>query len=455
MKHLFVVLGCVGLAAIGHHPIARAQSASFGEIRYAAPEESTKQTTNDRVEFTSIDNKRKTYLKLAIFAMTASSGDLAVDGQIDWTTIAVKMFGASATPSATQNATLAGAPAIFLTGSFTFDKRITTITTFTTRLGNRKATVLAMSTDIDYYLPVVRAFLASISSSVESPTQPSAATPATQPNPTAPVAVAELYNLSLPKHFSLQKAAASIIATDTATNTSLTFLPAMAGTGNLAADAQAVLAAGFPGWQPMNGWQQNSTRVISSTTSGGVPYVVLHQDLEQGERKIIGTALVFGIGDKQIAPVFGRTEHLISGINWNGYEAILSTYTLVAHAVNFKNLKAKPFSIALESSTWQSISSSAGLVLTFNPKGTFTTGAATRTSVSHSATQDKVTSTSWSNDGSWSLNGSLLTMVYRATKTKSQSLLRIAVEECDGRRAEFLGMLDLGTGGEVRLSRSK
>jgi hypothetical protein len=470
MKKFLCALAAIGLAAVGHQPMAHAQAqtvaiATFGDLNYTPPEGCSKKSSADYVEYSSIDNKRKTFLKLAIFGSTTSTGDLASDSKVDWAVIAVKQFGAPAIPSANQVGTLAGSPGIFLTGTFEFDKRTITITTFTTRVGNRKSTVLAMSDDISFYLPTVRQFLAGITkietqqppsiSETQDTRAPSVTTDTSAVLGAMPRTVAELYNLSLPKHFIQQKTDNLLVATDSSTNTTLSFLPATTGSGNLPADANAVLAAALPGWQPVTGWQQNSTRLITSTTAAGVPYVVLHQDMEQGEKKIIASVVVFAIGNKQIASVVGQTAHLLSAINWIGYEAILSTVALVAHAVDFKHLKLKPSAIALENSTWQSISSSGGLVLTFHPKGTFSSGAATRTTVSHSDTHDRVTSTSWSNDGTWALKGNLLTLVYRATKMKSQSLIRLAVEESDGRRDEFLGMLDLSTGGEARLSKSQ
>jgi hypothetical protein len=156
-----------------------------------------------------------------------------------------------------------------------------------------------------------------------------------------------------------------------------------------------------------------------------------------------------------IAPVVGTSPHILGGIDWNSYEQILNRYTLIAHATSFREIRGTPVPFVLANTSLQSISSSGGLIWTFGRDGTFSNGSAVSTTTSHDATRDKVTTTSWSSAGTWSVAGNVLTMKYRKTKIASVMILRIVTEQTEVGTETYLGAFDLSISGEIRLQISK
>jgi hypothetical protein len=195
-------------------------------------------------------------------------------------------------------------------------------------------------------------------------------------------------------------------------------------------------------------------------TPEGVAYQMEFRDLAQeGQKPLMLVVIIFQLGDN-ICLVTGSSKAESAAFNYNRVQTMQAQYVYLVHNIHFKNYKTAPAPITLAGTSWQFVISSGGLFKEYLPNGTYRGVFGTRFTTSYDATRDKVTTTTWNMEGTWSLSQNRLTETNKNTKKTVTEFVRMVYQkQYDGAWKEYLGTLGRDENGlyrgEVLYNRSK
>jgi hypothetical protein len=252
------------------------------------------------------------------------------------------------------------------------------------------------------------------------------------------------YFVDAPAYFKREIKSNVLLLTEASVDMKIFVLQPMPSSGNLETDIDTYYELAFKGWKKYEHYSANSSQTFKGTTYDGVNYMIEFRDIVSGEYpnevKRNAAVLLFQLGN-QVAVIAGNANHVWGATQYPLYETLQTQYTYFIHTIKFKNYKGTVSPVNLSGTKWSAVGSSYANLFGFNTDGTFANGSATSFKVSHSDTHDKVTTTSWGNDGRWSINGNILTRYYNSTKKTFTDKIRILYEKkYDGTWEEKLGM---------------
>jgi hypothetical protein len=113
------------------------------------------------------------------------------------------------------------------------------------------------------------------------------------------------------------------------------------------------------------------------------------------------------------------------------FDAAEKALDYILYDISFKNVTPPTYNLQKEIlGSWSSVSSVA-LLYTYHPNGTFSFGGATQFRVSQDKYTDKVTTTSFSSDGTYKLIGNLMTTYNKNSKNTSNYKIRFYYTKYD------------------------
>jgi hypothetical protein len=204
----------------------------------------------------------------------------------------------------------------------------------------------------------------------------------------------------------------------------------------------------------------SDTTTYKGKTPEGVAYQMEFRDLAQeGQKPLMLAVIIFQLGDS-ICLVTGSSKAESAAFNYNRVQSMQAQYIYLVHNIHFKNYKTAPAPITLAGTSWQFIISSGGVFKEYLPNGTYRGATGTRFTTSYDATRDKVTTTTWNIEGTWSLSQNRLTETNKNTKKTETEFVRIVYQkQYDGTWKEYLGTLGRDANGlytgEVLYNRAK
>jgi hypothetical protein len=206
-----------------------------------------------------------------------------------------------------------------------------------------------------------------------------------------------------------------------------------------------ILFPGFTTFDRVTGFA-NSDQWSRGETAEGVPYVMLQRDIGKGsgesEVKRCAGVVGFKVGDRVVF-AYGDSTHVSAAFQFAKYEVVYDQFVYLIHRIRFKGRSAAA-GLKFGGTTWSAFGSGTGSEIKFNADKSFEGASAFSSRVEYDATRDKVTTTSWVGDGSWSQSGDTLTMTYHRTKASRVYLTRLYWEKLPGGGwTEQLGMMSL------------
>lgn len=235
------------------------------------------------------------------------------------------------------------------------------------------------------------------------------------------------YSFTTPAGWSRSDSAGMITLTSQDGEKSLTFLPPMESSGDLARDAERILwqlLKGYETWSG-NGFTPDYGMFEKGRTQQGLEYYRAYRYATQKGQdsftsKIDANILLVKLGGK-IAVAIGRSPFQTDNHN----DSATTATDLILYDLRFKSVNT-PYDLKSEIlGHWSTASSTVGLAYTFNANGTFNKGGAISFRTSHDATRDKVTTTSYGMTDRYSLTGNVITQTYKNTGEVSKYRVRI------------------------------
>jgi len=168
------------LSVFGIH----AQSLTYDVFTASVPGGWTKaESENSNINFTKINQQKKTWCRLALYKHTAGTGNLQNDFNKEWSDIILTSNPGASTPVMSEVIQVSGWSALTGTGQFMFDNRNCTVILRTFSDGQRFASVLAMTNDLAAFDSKIQSFLSSVTLVAPTPAEQ----PAVQNNLQEPV----------------------------------------------------------------------------------------------------------------------------------------------------------------------------------------------------------------------------------------------------------------------------
>ncbi len=227
-------------------------------------------------------------------------------------------------------------------------------------------------------------------------------------------------------------------------------------------DAERILWQAFKGHGPWhgNGFTPDYGVFERGRTIQGLEYFRAYRyamrngdDMLFPQSRFDAIILLVKLGGK-VAVVVGRQPFQSDNATHSAGSAI----DLLLYDLRFKSVNS-PYDIKSELlGSWSTASSSVALAYTFNANGTFNKGGAMQFRVSHDATRDKVTTTSYGMTDKYSLAGNVITQTYKNSGEVVKYKIRVYETKYDKdpwqRKLGFLSVAD-PNGGTIVFRRSE
>lgn len=227
------------------------------------------------------------------------------------------------------------------------------------------------------------------------------------------------YVVEVPQGWSRSESAGNITLSKGEENT-ITFLPMMDSSGDLARDADRLLWQIFKGYEPWSGlgFERDYGIFEKGRTSQGLEYFWAYRyakkvgdDGSIGGSRFDANILVVKVGSK-VAVIVGRQPFQTI------YSSDSASFAIdrILYDLRFKSVTTpydlKPSLLG----SWSASSGSVAVSYTFNANGSFHKGAASNFRTSHDATRDKVTTTSYGMTETYAVAGNVITQNYKRTR---------------------------------------
>lgn len=180
----------------------KAQPLTYDVFTATVPDGWTKgEHASSNINYTKINQQKKTWCRLMIYKHTTGSGSLPEDFNKEWNDLVLVPNPGASTPVMSDPIQVNSWTALTGTGQFPFDNRNCTVLLRTFSDGQRFASVLILTNDVPAFESTIQSFLASVSlvSAEPPPAQTNVQQPAPagqQVQPPVPVATGFQFNTS-------------------------------------------------------------------------------------------------------------------------------------------------------------------------------------------------------------------------------------------------------------------
>jgi hypothetical protein len=403
-----------------------AQTQKFDVMTYTPPKGWTAGQNGSAKTFTTIDKPAGKFCLMMLHPSITNHGTPSQDFAYVWKTLVQETFNAGGNPE--KETTEAEGFTIIQGGElidYEGNKALALLTTVSGK--GRVISLLSIFNDTKYTNDL-QTFLGGIDIDIkETPQQK-----VTQ-NPSSNVSGSlSDYEFTTPPKWTRQDSQNEIVLkkkTDYAEYV-ISMQPFLASSGNLENDAERIFWQVFEGWQPSvyNGFKADYGRFEKGKTKQGFDYFqvkkyIVKQFGNDTVRKD-GTLLLIQVGDK-VAVISASEPYQTM------FDAAEKALDYILYDISFKNVTPPAYNLQKEIlGSWSSVSSVA-LLYTYHPNGTFSFGGASQFRVSQDKYTDKVTTTSFSSDGTYKLAGNLMTLYNKNSKNTSKYKVRFYYTKYD------------------------
>jgi hypothetical protein len=255
-----------------------------------------------------------------------------------------------------------------------------------------------------------------------------------------------MYTVTVPSYFTAEIKSNLIMMKESSMEMVISAVQPLPSSGNLDTDINTYYEMFFKGWTTYSHYDGNEIAIYKGINASGIPYMISYRDIATGEGdnqiKRNACIIAFQLKNKEVGLLIGSNKHVWGASQYPLYEAVRSQYAYFIHHLHFNNYAQNTNVVALAGTKWSAVGSGYSHNFGLNGDGTFASGAATSFKVGYNATHDKVTNSSWGNDGTWQLNGNMLTRYFNSTKKTHIDLIRMVQEKkYDGTWEEKLGIM--------------
>jgi hypothetical protein len=466
MKKVILFL-CVLCALVGNI----AAQTTYDVFTYTEPKGYKKETKTGAITYTKTDAKAGTYCIISLYAQSPSRGDIKKDFENDWQELVAAPLGVTAAPQKDNGDEITGWKTYSGGANFEFGGGTSMVLLTTAKKDNANVSMIVVTNaqsflaDADIFFDKLKLGKPKVTAVKNNPViKPGNNQTATAGNnTTSPVAFSfGEYKILIPDNYFSSKTISNNVINYKVNveNLNINILQPFPGSGNLETDMNTYFFKVFDGYQKLNSALSNDNHTYKGTTAEGVPYLIEFRDISKGEYpnedKKVAMLMLFQLGNN-VAIVQGFYDHILEAMVWAKSENLKSIFTMFVHFLKFNSKQTITNQVAISGTKWSSTTSSVALIYDFKTNGTFVGAGASSTRVGYNDTHDKVTTTSYGNDGTWNLNGNNLTMNYVANKRVASSQLRIFYEKnYDNTWKEYLGLFSKDNNGlwtELKLTR--
>jgi hypothetical protein len=466
MKKTFIML-CTLCAFVGDI----AAQTTYDVYIYTEPKGYKKETKNGMLTYTKSDSKTGTYCIISLYSQSPSSGDLVKDFDNDWQELVAAPLGVTAAPQKDNGDEITGWKTYSGAANFEFGGGTSMVLLTTAKKDNANVSMIVVTNaqsflaDADIFFDKLKLGKPKVTTVKNNPViKPgNNQTAAAGNNTISPVAYSfGEYKILIPDNYFSSKTISNNVINYKVNveNLNINILQPFPGSGNLETDMNTYFFRVFDGYKKLNSALSNSDHTYKGTTAEGVPYLIEYRDIARGEypnqEQKVAVLMLFQLGNN-VAIVQGYYDHMMEAVVWAKSESLKSIFNMFVHFLKFNSKPSITNPVAISGTKWSSTGSSVALIYDFKTNGTFVGAGAASFRVGHNETHDKITTTSYGNDGTWNLNGNNLTMNYVASKRVATSLLRIFYEKSyDNTWKEYLGLYSKENNGmwtELKLTR--
>jgi hypothetical protein len=403
-----------------------AQTQKFDVMTYTPPKGWTAGQNGTAKSFTTIDKATGKFCLMMLHPSITNHGTPSQDFGYVWKTLVQDTFKAGGNPE--KETTEADGFTIIQGGELIDYEGSKALALLTTVSGKGRVVSLLSIMNDAKYSPDVQNFLGGIDIDIkETPQQK-----VTQNVSSNVSGSLSDYEFTTPPKWTRQDSQNEIVLkkkTDYAEYV-ISMQPFLAASGNVENDAERIFWQVFEGWQPSvyNGFKADYGRFEKGKTKQGFDYFqvkkyIVKQIGNETVRKD-GTLLLVQIGDKVAVISAGEPYQTM-------FDAAEKALDYILYDISFKNVTPPTYNLQKEIlGSWSSVSSVA-LLYTYHPNGTFSFGGATQFRVSQDKYTDKVTTTSFSSDGTYKLVGNLMTQYNKNSKNTSKYKIRFYYTKYD------------------------
>lgn len=388
----------------------------FDVTTFSVPKGWTKEVSpnGDAVRFSKEDSAKNAFAMITIFKSIPAGADSKVNFNEAWSELAEKTLNAKSpkmNPAINQNGWETQ------TGLAEFQKDgLSGIALLTTASAENKMVNILLVTNTDIYQKEIENFFASVklplvakSSEMLKPANNS------NGNSTANLTGSvNDYEFVVPPTWTRQNFANEIVLRKNSEYV-ISFQPFTVSGGNLENDAEKIF------WQVFQGWQQSTSGGYDTYEKGktkqGLNYFLVKKFItKQGTLGRDGILLLVQVGDKIAVISASQPYNDIARSSLEALDFILFDFGI-------KGIGMANFQKELQGS-WSSASSTVGVITTYHPNNTFSSGGVSQTRTSRDATTDIITTKGFASDGNYSLSGNLLIKNFTKTKVIHKSKIR-------------------------------
>lgn len=398
----------------------------FDVVTFSAPRGWQKEASpkGDSVRFTKDDAASNVFAMITIFKAIPAGADAKANFDAAWDSLAKQTLNAGVPQ---MNAVKDENGWEIQSGLAEFQKEgLSGVALLTTASAENKMVNVLLVTNTDIYQKEIENFF----DSVKLPLIAKSSNGITTSTNSGSV---RDYEFVVPPTWTRQDLANEIVLRKGAGNSQyvISLQPFTASGGDLENDAERIF------WQVFEGWQPSPTASYVAYEKGktkqGLNYFLVKKFLNKRQNnsnlQMDGMLLLVQVGNR-VAVISGSQPY--NDIARSTLEAL----DQILFDLGIKGIGVANFQKELHG-TWSSANSSVGFITTYHPNNTFSSGGATQTRMAKDDRTDIVTTRGYAADGSYSLNGNVLTKNFTKTKVTHRSKIRFYYTKNDNENWVF------------------
>jgi hypothetical protein len=429
-----------------------AQSQKFDVMTFTPPKGWTQAQNGNAKTFTTIDKASGKFCIMSLYPSITNHGTPTEDFAYVWKTLVQNTFKAGANP---ETQTIDSDGFTVISGGelieFEGNKALAMLTTVSGK--GKVISLLSLFNDAKYSSDV-QSFLGAIDIDIKETAKPQ---PTTQSSGSSFSGSVSDYEFTLPPKWTRSDSPNEIVMKKKTEyqEYTISMQPLLASSGNLENDAETIFWQVFQGWAPSteNGFRADYGRYEKGKTMQGFDYFQVKKYITKksgnDNLRIDGTLLLIQVGNKVAVISAGEPYQTMFDAAEQALDYILFDFRIASGGAN-ANLQKDLLG------SWSSFGSSVGLSYTYHSNGTFSFAGASQFRTSRDTYTDNVTTTSFSSDGTYKLNGNLMTIVNKKSGITSQDRIRFYFTKYDKDEWIYkMGKLDAKTGGGITYTKDK
>ncbi len=380
-----------------------AQTQKFDIMTFTPPNGWTVQNGDNAKVFTKIDKSKNTLGIIMLYPSINSSGNANDDFKYVWKQIVQGSFGASANPEMETGES--NGFKVVNGGELIKYEGIQALAMLTVLSGKGKVISILTITNEQSYVQFTQTMIdgMTIDAKETAKVSPNSANKSESMSFSGSVSD---YSFTTPPSWTRQNKANEIVLSRDNNRYVVSCQPTVRSSGNLEADADKMLLQVFQGWSIFTdlGYSANYGTFEKGKTVQGLDYFLAKRYIKKNsnpDQKMDAIILLVKVGNNVAVISAAQPFQDIQSYSTQALNFLLYDFA-VKGVSGTANLQKDLLG------TWTGY---GGVVVesTYHPNNTFSSGGASQTRTSRDAYTDRVTTTSFATDGSYTLNGNLLT----------------------------------------------